>query len=268
MSVYHGDKLEYFKSAFLSVVNQTLKPDEIVVIKDGPVDSEIDHFLSNIDIAPIFIKVKQLNRNYGLGIALAKGVKFCSHEIIARMDSDDISLPDRFYKQIRFFENNPKLSIIGGQIEEFFEKESRIVGVRRVPTSYKKILSFMKYRSPFNHVTVMFRKSSVIKVGNYQDFKLNEDYHLWVRLLSNRFFALNLEDILVRVRMNPSSFKRKGGMSLFLKQLRIQKYLLNNGLTNIFLYSYNFLVRFLVQVIMPNSLRTYFYYLLLRNKPK
>jgi glycosyltransferase involved in cell wall biosynthesis len=211
MSVYINDSYDFFKQAFESIINQTKIPNEIVIVKDGPIKEEINQYLSNIRLNGINLKVINFEKNVGLGVALAKGLNCCENDLVARMDSDDISLNNRFEKQISLFEKDKELAIVGGFIKEFYESIDNVIGVRTVPLNSKQIQKYMRFRSPFNHVSVMFRKTEIIKSGNYQDYKLNEDYYLWVRLMKRHVKACNIKDILVLVRMNSSSYKRKSG---------------------------------------------------------
>ena len=211
-SVYKNDKPKYVKIALDSMlVNQTIKPTEIILVVDGPINTELTNLINsyqekyNSIFQPIF-----LERNQGLGNALQIGVKRAKFEYIARMDSDDICLPNRFEQQLTFLSANPNIDIVSGHIEEFIDNPSHIVGKRVVPLHNNEIYNTLKYRCPFNHVAVMFKKSSVLKVGNYQDWHYNEDYYLWIRMaLANCKFA-NLDQTLCYVRVGKEMYQRRG----------------------------------------------------------
>ncbi len=151
--------------------------------------------------------------NKGLAYALAFGLQFVKTELVARMDSDDVCLPDRFEKQLRFMEDNPEIAICSGAIDEFYENPKEPVSVRRVPLSPEEITKRLKRRCPFNHVTVMFCKSAVESVGSYQSVAYFEDYDLWFRLLMAGFKGANLPDILVHVRIGNDMIGRRHGFS-------------------------------------------------------
>ena len=200
--------------------DQISKPDEIVIVKDGPLSEQLDAVIDDFTkSAPV--KIVPLPENRGLGLALAEGIAHCSFEYIARMDGDDISVPERFAKQVAFMEQNPGIAICGGVIREFVDSPGNVVGTRSLPLSDKEIRTFCKWRSPFNHVTVMFRKSAVLEAGNYQHFLSYEDYWLWARILQNNFKAANLPDVLVDVRAGEDMLKRRRGWRFFTAEIKL-----------------------------------------------
>lgn len=257
MSVYRNDKTEYVVKAIESItVNQTRRSNEIVLVVDGPVSSELQSLISEYEQSSNFVfKVIRLFENKGLGNALKIGVEQATNEIIARMDSDDISAPDRFEKQIGYMETHPECDLLGGQISEFIDVESNVVGIRRVPCSHTKILMWLKGRCPFNHVSAMMRRSRVLACGNYMDWYCNEDYYLWIRMaLAGCKFA-NLPDTLGNVRVGKDMYARRGGWRYFKSEAALQKYMLANKVISPFRYLFNLSVRFVVQVMMPNRIR-------------
>lgn len=258
MCVYAKDNPEWFKSAVDSILNQTEKPDEVVLVVDGPVPADLDSVISEYEKLDIF-NVIRLAENQGHGNARRIGLENCKYDLIALMDADDVSLPDRFEKQLAVFRDNPNLSIVGGNIAEFIDCESNIVGYRTVPTSETEIISYMKKRCPFNQMTVMFKKADVQKAGGYKDWYCNEDYYLWLRMyLADMKFA-NISEILVNVRVGKDMYKRRGGWKYFKSEARLQKYMLSNKIIGIVTYGVNVAKRFIVQVMLPNSLRGYIF---------
>lgn len=201
---------------------QTLKPAEIILVKDGPLTNDLDKVVSQFkEQAPV--KIISLEQNHGLGYALAHGLTYCSHELVARMDSDDLSKPDRFEKQIRFMDKHPDTDIAGTNIEEFDHHPGEIRSHRRLPSEYNEIKSFSKKRSPLNHMTVVFKKTAVLKAGNYQPFHVYEDYHLWVRMLQNGAKMANIPEDLVTARLDDSQLIRRHGSYIFKQELKLQK---------------------------------------------
>jgi len=184
------------------------------------------------------------------------------------MDSDDISVPDRFEKQLRCFDLDSNLSLVGGAIYEFIDTPQNVIGVRSCPLDDINIKKQIKYRSPFNHVTVMFKKYDILKVGNYQDLHFNEDYLLWIKLCSANCKFLNLINNLVYVRVGKEMYSRRGGIKYFKSELKIQKVLLDFKLINYLEFSLNVLIRLIVQVLIPNNLRAFLFKRFFRNKPK
>lgn len=266
MSVYKNDNPVHFRIAVESVtINQTLPPNEVVIVVDGPVPDELTSTIKTLENEIPYIKVHWLSHNEGLGNALRIGVTHCSHELIARMDADDISSPDRFEKQLSYMIEHPEISVLGGQISEFIEKEDNIVGYRNVPLNPEVCRKYYQDRDPLNHMTVMFRKSAVLDVGNYQPWHLDEDTYLWGRILKKGYEIANLPDVLVNVRVGDAMYARRGGWKYFKSDTGILKWKLENGLTSKSRFLYNYLIRFIVQVLMPNSVRAWFFKKILRN---
>ena len=178
MSSYHKDDPEELMVALQSIWDdQTVKPTEIVIVKDGPLTPALDSVIEEFSKrAPLV--VVPLPQNRGLGLALAEGVKHCTCEYIARMDGDDISLPDRFEKQVAFIKQNPEIAICGGMSQEFSGTPENKTGKRILPEKHEQIMTFLKIRNPFNHMTVFFKKQAVIDAGNYQHIIGYEDYWL------------------------------------------------------------------------------------------
>ena len=210
----------------------------------------------------VAFKLIQLSENQGLGRALNVAVNNCNNELIARMDSDDIAISDRFEVQLKTFNSNKSessesIDICGGQIEEFIDSPANIVGKRVVPETDEEIKLFMKKRCPLNHVTVMFKKSAVLNAGNYQDWFWNEDYYLWIRMaLKGQRFA-NVPETLVKVRVGKDMYARRGGDKYFRSEVGIQKLMLTEGLIDTKTYISNYTKRYIVQKMMPNSIRAW-----------
>jgi glycosyltransferase involved in cell wall biosynthesis len=256
-SVYKNDKPEFVRVALDSMlVQQSVKPGEIVLVQDGPVPYDLSHLLLEYkDKYGEVLNIIRLDKNGGLGNALKLGVENAKYDIIARMDSDDICLPDRFEKQLAYLESHPECDIVGGQMTEFIDTPANIVGKREVPLTNEEIYQYMKSRCALNHVTVMFRKASVLRVGNYQDWFWNEDYYLWVRMMMAKCQFANIPDVAVNVRSGADQYARRGGMKYFKSEVGIQKLMLDNGLVSWPRYAYNVFGRWCVQVAMPNWLR-------------
>lgn len=256
-SVYKNDKPEYVRLALDSMlVNQTIKPAEIVLVQDGPVPAELSSLLNEYECKYAgMMNIIRLEKNGGLGNALQLGTKTAKYDLVARMDSDDICLPNRFEKQLAYMEQHQDCDIVGGQMTEFIGEPTNIVGKRNVPLSDNDIKEYMKSRCALNHVTVMFRKSAVLKAGNYQDWFWNEDYYLWVRMWLKGCAFGNVSDTLVNVRSGADQYARRGGMKYFKSEKGIQRYMLDNHLINGVGYIVNVTKRLIVQVLLPNKIR-------------
>lgn len=265
MCVYGGDNPEWFKAAVDSILNQTVKPNEIVLVVDGPVPPELDIIIAELENSSLF-KVVRFVENQGHGNARRRGLECCENNIVALMDADDISAPDRFEKQLAFFENDPELSIVGGNITEFVETPDNIISRRIVPQADADIKKYLQKRCPFNQMTVMFKKSDVQSVGGYIDWYCDEDYYLWIRMyLANMKFA-NSPDILVNVRVGKDMYQRRGGIKYFKSEAKLQKYMLKNKVIGFGTYLLNVLKRLILQVLMPNRIRGYIFKKFAREK--
>ncbi len=261
MSVYHKDNPQWLKQAIDSVLNNTVKPNQIVLVVDGQISNELEQVITEYKDS---LDILRLEKNSGLGIALQQGLLKCKYPLVARMDSDDISLSNRFELQLKEFENNPNLTIVGGYIQEFDSQTNEKTSIRKVPLLDNQIKQYIKTRSPFNHPTVMFKKEDILKVGNYQTFYQMEDYYLWARLVKANYQMKNIPEILLNFRTDKNMFARRGGYKYFKSNKEVSKQMLKMKIINYPYYLFNISVRFITQVLMPNNIRTLFYKKVLR----
>lgn len=262
-SLYNKENPVYLRQSLDSIFCQTLSPVEVILIKDGPLTKELDNIILEYYLKYSILKVIPLSQNQGLGKALNEGLKHCSCDLIARMDTDDIAKPDRFEKQIAIFQKYPELDVVGTWIDEFESDVSNIISVRKLPMTSDEIFLFAKSRNPINHPSVMFKKQSVIDVGGYIHFPLFEDYYLWVRMLMNGSKFYNIQESLLFFRFSPDMFRRRGGWKYALDELRFQNVMRRIRFISFFQFVKNISVRFMMR-ILPNSLRTVLYKRLLR----
>jgi len=245
MCIYEKENPEYLRQCLESINVLTVLPNEVVIVKDGPLTDELEEVLSSHRFPEIVqsgtqspmqhavsIKTVALPENVTLGPARAAGVEAATHEWIAIMDTDDICRPDRFEKQIRLIEQNPELGLIGGQISEFTDTPEQTVSTRAVPTNHAEIARFAKVRNPFNHMTVMLKKEAVMKAGNYRLFSWFEDYDLWTRMINSGIICENLPDVLVDARIDKDTFGRRRGFAYIRAEWNMQKQLRALGLIN------------------------------------
>ena len=260
MSVYQKEKPEYLSASLQSMKNQTICPDEIVLVEDGPLNEGLYAAIDAFDRScPGLLRILKNEQNLGLGLSLQRGVLACRNELIARMDSDDLSRPFRLEHQLNQFEKQPGLSICGGNIEEFTGDDLNAkVGIRAVPLTDAEIRAYMKKRCPFNHMTVMFRKSAVLSAGNYQHYLYNEDYLLWIHMAEAGCVFGNLNEILVDVRTEPDLYEnRRRGDAYYQSEKGIQKILLEKKIISFPEYQRNLAERFLLQKVMTPSMRAF-----------
>lgn len=265
ISIYYKENPEWFHMALESVMNQSILPNEIVIVKDGPLTVELDEVIEFfVKKYPKIFNIIKLNKNLGLGLALNEGIKHCKNELIVRMDSDDYIVSNKFEKQLKFFENNPDYDCVGCYEAEFEENINNIIAIHKVPINNYEIYNFMKRRCALLHPTVMYKKSSVIKAGNYRDIRLYEDYDLFIRMvLEKKMKCYNIPEALYFIRVNDDFFKRRGGLRYMKTALTFKNNQRKNGYINFI----DFIISAGGQAfvcILPNKLRRLFYIKFLR----
>lgn len=261
MSVYYKEQAEYLDKALESIlINQTLKPAELVLVADGQLTDELYSTINKYKKLFVALKLVQLPKNVGLGKALNEGLKNCSYEWVARMDSDDISMPNRFEKQLYHLENNPNIDVLGTALSEFENNPNEIKAIKKCPSN---IDSYIKFRSPLNHPTVIYKKSSVLSVGGYTHCPFMEDYHLWIRMYTAGLTLTSLQESLYYFKMDSDTFQRRGGKQYVKSEYQIQKLLLSSKIISFPRFIFNVAIRCSSRLI-PNSLRAFIYRTYLR----
>ena len=260
MSVYIKEKAEFLKQAMDSIWEQTVPADDFVLVCDGPLNEGLDAVIDEMQAKhPETLHVVRLEKNGGLGVALNEGLKHCKHEIVARMDSDDIAFYDRCEKQLKVFSIHPEVSLCSGSAIEFFEKIDNVVGKRELPVTHDEIVSFSRKRNPCNHPSVMFKKSVVEAAGGYiEKYHLFEDYYLWVRMLMNGAKAHNIKEPILYMRTPADLYLRRGGKAYAKDMLAFHKWLKEKGWisTGTFLTG---AVPHAVVCVLPNNIRGMIY---------
>lgn len=263
ISIYKKENPLFFQQSLDSIFNQTLLPNEVILVKDGPLTNALDTIINEYTKRYSTLKIINLPINQGLGKALNEGLKHCSYELVARMDTDDIAKPDRFKKQIEVFQKYPNIDVVGAWIEEFENNPSNIISIRKLPETPKEIYDYAKKRCPVNHPVVMFKKSSVLAAGGYQHFPLFEDYYLWVRMLKNGAQFYNVQESLLYFRFSSDMFKRRGGWEYAFNEYKLQKEFRRIDFINTTNLLHNIFIRFTLR-ILPNNIRSIIYKKLLR----
>lgn len=269
MSVYRKEKGEYLRTAINSMLSQTVMPQQFVLVEDGPLTDELYEVIHDFEMKyPSLFTIVKNEKNLGLGLALQKGILACRNEMIARMDSDDIAHSDRIEKELQVFRNDSYVSICGSWIEEFAGEDiENKTGIRKVPGNDAEIKEYLRKRCPFNHMTVLYKKSDVLKAGNYQDYLYNEDYLLWIRMLEAGCRFANVEEVLVDVRTDPDMYQnRRGGDAYYQSEKGIQDILLKDGIIDKATYLMNIMKRFLLQKAMTPSMRAFVFRMFARSK--
>lgn len=262
LSVYRKENPEYLKQSIDSIFTQTVPPTEIVMVEDGPLTDELYKVLDGYKKDPRW-KAVPLPENVGLGKALNAGLEACSYELVARMDTDDIAKPERFEKQLAAFAADPELSLCGTQAAEFRDTPENVTAHKKVPLTDEEIRQYARKRNPFNHPTVMYKKSEVLRAGSYQHAMWFEDYYLWARMLAQGSKTRNLPEELLWFRAGEDMFGRRGGFKYVKSAVSVKRRIWKLGVSGFG----DFLVSAGGQVavgLMPNGLRRRFYQKFLR----
>ena len=267
MSVYIKERPEFLERALESIFNQTIKPKELVLVKDGVLTRELEMILNKerkkFEENDITFICVQLEKNMGLGIALQKGLEKCRCDYVARMDSDDIAVRERFEAQSEYMKKNTDVSVVGGYISEFVE-EGKSLRTKIMPLNHEELYKYGKYRNPLNHMTVFFRKKDVLEVGGYQSMPGLEDYYLWSRMLAKKYRIANIDKVLVNARLGNFS-NRRGGLGYFLTYFRLRKIQNKLHYTNIPEFIIGIMFTALITLV-PNNIRSGLYRVLRKYK--
>ncbi|MBR6873163.1 MAG: glycosyltransferase [Ruminococcus sp.] len=229
MSVYRREKAEFFRAAADSMLGQTVKPAQFVIVCDGPLTDELERELYRLEAASSgLVETVRLKENRGLAEALNAGLSECRYELVARMDSDDISLPDRCERQLRAMEKH-SADICSGTVAEFVTDPAVTETYKTLPREHEQILAYARTRNPFNHPCVMFKRSAVMQVGMYEDYRFFEDYHLWVKLLAAGYRGYNIQKPLLNMRTGSGMYSRRGGKEYLACAKKMEQYKLKTG---------------------------------------
>lgn len=264
MSVYKREKVINLRLSLDSIFSQTKKSNDIVLVCDGVLTEELDTLISELQSLHSELHVYRLKENQGLGKALNFGLSKCLNEIVARMDTDDISAVNRMEKELAIIANGDS-SVIGSNISEFYDFEENVVHQRVVPETHEEILSFAKLRNPMNHMTVMFKKSEVLSVGGYKHFPFLEDYFLWVRMIQRGYRFYNIQENLVNVRSGIEMYNRRSGLEVLYSNALFSFKLKQMCFLSYSEFIRNFLSRTVI-TLLPASLKKNVYERFLRKK--
>ena len=245
MSVYAKEKPQYLTEALNSILVQTVKPNEFVIVKDGLLPSDLDEVITQFEsrCTEFNVIIIQLSRNLGLGLALNEGLKECHFDWILRMDSDDISRNNRIeIMKIAVLEDGKAHDVYGSHLEEFMDFRD-LKQRRMVKLTHDQILADLRVKNPMNHVTILAKRQSIQRAGGYQDFKSFEDYYLWARMLKLGYKFKNIDCITVNVRIGEMMFEKRRGWFYFKQEFRMQKFLYQSNLTSGIDFTFNTILR-------------------------
>lgn len=258
LSLYYKEKPEYLRESLDSVFNQSFLSDDVVLVEDGKVGDALECVVREYEERYPQLHVVRFEQNRGLGFALNDGLQACKHDIVARMDTDDIAKPQRMEKQVKYLVEHPEIDVVGAWIEEFVLNKEHVKSVRRLPEKHDEIYRFGKKRNPMNHPVVMFRKNAVEAVGGYKHMSLFEDYFLWVRMLLNGSKFANIQESLLFFRTSPQMYKRRGGWGYAWVEAKFMLMIYRQGYLGCMEAIMNIMRRFPIRV-MPNRVRNFIY---------
>jgi glycosyltransferase involved in cell wall biosynthesis len=255
MSLYQGEKPEYLKQCLESLLRQTKPPDETVIVYDGPVSNELTNVVDEFR-KPLNLRSVSLKHNVGLAAALNEGLKHCSNDLVMRMDTDDIALPNRLEIQMNYMDSNPDISASSGYIEELCD-DGKVSSHRILPLDHDSLTLFAKRRSPLSHPAVIFRKQHIIEVGGYPPLRNAQDYALWSLLIMKGYRLANIPEVLVSMRTGTAMMKRRGWLQ-YKREFTLLKYQYKLGFLNKREFIINSTGRAFLR-FSPNILKTIIY---------
>lgn len=264
LPTYANDDAGNLRMAIESLLDQTRTPDEVVIVKDGPLSADLQRIIDTVETEhPSLFSQVQIPENRGLGNALRTGVEAASHDFVARMDADDIAVPTRFERQVDYLTTNSEVDIVGGYISEFDTDPDEPIGRREVPMAHDDIEQMARFRSPMNHGTVMFDKDIVLQAGNYRPVDRMEDYDLWIRMLLDGAIFANIPEVLLKVRAGEELYGRRGGWEYAREEARTQTEFYRRGFTSLPVFLFNTATRVGLRLV-PNRVRRMVYRVIAR----
>ena len=267
VTVYYKDNPIFFEEALDSVYTQTITPSEVIIIADGPIGDTLEDIIDKYVVKyPLITKKIILPQNLGTGLAINEGLKYCTFDLVAKVDSDDINHSTRFARQLKMFEQQPELSIVGSNICEFINNDiDNITSYRIVPEKHDDIVKYAKKRCPLNQPSVMFRKSAIIASGGYKKFTFGEDYDLWVRVMMNGYKFYNIQDSLLYFRSSNDTIRKRGGLWYLRIDLSHHYDFYRMGFLTRYQFIYNIIIRVIIR-LLPLNIRSFMYNKKLRTK--
>ncbi|RLJ73900.1 glycosyltransferase [Pedobacter alluvionis] len=263
LSLYGGEDSNNFIDALESIENQVYKPDQVVLVIDGPIASQLEKVVHSFVNRLNDLTILRLNENVGLGTALNKGLEVCKYEWVARMDTDDICYPERFEKQITYLINHPQIHVLGSAVQEFNVVPNDLGVFRILPSKMDEIKKFSKFRNPLNHPSVIFKKTVIIDVGSYLDMPLFEDFYLWTRIIQKGYIIENLIEPLLHFRIGNDMIGRRHGFSYLKKEIHYLTTVKTNGFINFGEYIVSILTKAPLR-LMPKNILKFIYRKFLR----
>ena len=248
LPIYKKVEYKVFRKSFESLINQTLQPNEIIIIFDGPVKNNIkDYLIGKVKVYK-WIKIINFSTNRGLGVVLKTAIKRSLYPYIARCDADDISTPNRFELQIKFLMKNKNIDVLGSNINEV--SNYNLISKKKVHEFHQSICNNIFYRNPINHSSVIFKKKTILDSGNYENVQYFEDYFLWIKVFLKGGKFHNLQEYLVNMNVDNNFFKRRSGLNYLKFYYNFVKILKYRNIITWKIFLFNLMVRTSV-ILMP-----------------
>ncbi len=266
ISIYAKEQPEYLQESLESVFNQTLSPDEVIIVEDGSLTPSLYSVLEKYSSLHPELKRIPLSKNLGLGRALNEGLRHCSYDLVARMDTDDVCFPDRFATQVEYMDSHPDVSVVGCATVGFECSIDNEIYHKFLPTEPDEVSKYAGSRCPTSHPGCMFRKKDVLAAGGYIHQYLLEDYYLWVRMLAKGMKIGNIGRPLLYFRTSPDMYRRRGGLKYAQSELDFIIKMYHLGINSIGNTIKAIFLRIPIR-LLPNFIRQRAY-LHLRNKNK
>lgn len=265
ISLYEKENPDYFLMSINSILDQSVTPDEIIIVLDGKLNDRLYKIIDYLKSTTSIVKILELKENIGLGLALNEGLKVCANNLVARMDTDDISDKYRMEKQLKLFSIKKDIDIVGSYAAEFLNDETNILSIRSVPILHEDIKKFSRKRSPFNHPSVMYKKDSIMRIGGYSDLRRNQDVELFGRAMFLGLKGENIPESLLLYRINDSLYSRRKSWDNTKTYIHTIKRLWKLGHSSYLDYLIVLIVQ-LMLYILPNKVSKLFYSKILRRQ--
>ena len=265
ISVYAKENPSFLQTCLECVINQTVPPSEIVIVKDGPLTEELESVLALYMDARDGFTIVAYPENKGLWHALNVGVRACKNDLIMRMDVDDWCTSDRAEKQIDILNTHPEIDCVGSNVVEFEGTISNPVSLVALPETHESIIEYGLRRCPYRHPTLMYRKAAVLRAGSYQNMPYFEDYDLYMRMKSAGSLFYNIQENLVYVRASSDFFERRGGVAYTKNMMHFKSTALRRGDYDVpqFLIS---VIPHAIVCLAPGRVRRFIYKFFLRSQ--
>lgn len=263
MSVYGGEKPEFFRESVESMLGQSFVTNDFVLVCDGPLTPELDSIVEEYEARYDFFRPLRLPENRGAGECANVGLAQCRNEYIVKMDSDDIALPERCELSMYLLAKHPGVDMLGAYISEFDSATGKEIAVKKTPSGNSAIRKYARRRNPFNNPTLVYKKSMVERIGGYSTVRRCEDYEFVVRMLSAGAVGRNIPKVLLRYRVTGNNYDRRRNWANTKAFIAVRWKIHRSGFSSLWDFTLASAAQ-LVMFLMPRTLTELFYKRILR----